>query len=622
MPKAASERPPSSSLFSPASTTKTRQNENETELILLGMEDFDPCARYNDVDECNNDSDTDSSVSSVFSGYFEPSDFLPWDELYSKAEYTHLGFAVVAGGFACLHPIVFVAGVITAFGALRAATHTYEYAACHSNNDEQAVQQQHEQQQKQLTRTNTQSSNESSPSTLNRTLLSSCLYLPNIIGFNHNDKVDDQVTFARRQGGDDIVTHRDDGDSLPKLTKANSSSSTGSSINSNNKKKAKFDAGSSSVPNIISSPLKEKIKQESVDPLKWVKLKHPSLPAVALDRIEFQGLNANEFFDVFFADDAPFGFPTFHRLRRDKEVKYGNWNNVTNSRANNDGIPSSVAVKERNVQYHAKTNSFLGPPYASTIKYLRAFFVSKKFLVIEIKTTLKDIPFCNKFFLLERWIVDGTGTGFPSFRDGSSSSIKSRKSNKKEQDKDRNGNLAKTSIYLTVTSKVYFTGDCPFESAILKESAKQISEISKCWNAMAKESLKITEATRTKRLRQQHQQKQKQVEFLQKEKQMKVITPLLLSRSSSASNNNFDADESVEIEHVDDNDKNQNNSGCCNSIKRKGLISQKLKQPQQRRLLRNRSISQFSKLLVRSTSMNSSENKQAVSPPKVRISSS
>ena len=62
MPKAASERPPSSSLFSPASTTKTRQNENETELILLGMEDFDPCARYNDVDECNNDSDTDSGL--------------------------------------------------------------------------------------------------------------------------------------------------------------------------------------------------------------------------------------------------------------------------------------------------------------------------------------------------------------------------------------------------------------------------------------------------------------------------------------------------------------------------------------------------------------------------------
>jgi len=626
-----------------------QQHQNETEIFLLEMQ-----RSSNDDDDDDDDagsvssSSTAGSISSVLSGYFEPSDFMPWEELYARAEYApHVGFAMVAGGFACLHPILFLAGVVTALGALRAATHTYEYATCNTTEEQKQKQQ--------------QLKNEDSDTYTSA--LRDCL--PSIIGFNNscgisnisniynNNNIADTDKTEKGKGGiatiHSIITEGDD--SVPALAKTTSSSST---VESTNRNVVDIDGDfinnskeivSNSVPSIIQSPPKgqtivEDEPSSTIDPIKWIKDNHPNLPAIALDHVEFRGLNANEFFDVFFADDAPFGFPAFHKLRRDKEVQYGTWDNSipTNNSLNDDMnniknvnvsmIPSSIVTKEREVEYHAKNNAFLGPPYALTSKTQRAYFVSKKIFVIEIKTTLKDIPFCNKFYLIERWIVDGTGT---------SSSINSKNSNnnrkhttKKQQhntdtEKDRNHNPSRASsshcIYLTVTSKCYFTEECPFESAIVKESAKQIGEISKCWYAMAQDGLKRTEETRTKRLRQQQQKR------LQKEQHMKDISSLLstesLSATSSTTTNNFDNDESIEIEHV--NDKDRSSSGSRSGTRRRSSTSQQQQQQQQpHRLLKNRSLSRsFSNLLGRNSTINAAvESNQAVSTPKVRISSS
>lgn len=578
-------------------------------------------------------STTAGSASSVVSRYFEPSDFLPWEELYSRAEYApHVGFAVVAGGFACLHPFVFFAGVVTAFGALRAATHTYEYAMCSTTTDKQ---------QQQIVKED----NVRSTSTLISTM-KSCDCPPNIIGFNFNKNNGNNIADTEKTAHS--ITKDDD---VPALAETASSSSTVESLSENvadgdfidNNNNYNIDVVSSSVPFIMQSPSKRKVDEESTDPIKWIKGKNPDLPTIALDYVEFRGLNANEFFDVFFADDAPFGFPAFHKLRRDKEVQYGTWDTVTtthtssdsdsnintpnnnnivsNINNNDDAIPSSIIVKERAVKYHAKTNSFLGPPYAPTTKTQRAYF-STKFLVIEIKTTLKDIPFCNRFYLIERWIIDGTGTGAApsSNRNGNSSRTNCNKNRKNElkqhhnTQKDHNNNPSKAShshcIYLTVTSKVYFTDECPFESVVVKESAKQISEISKSWNTMAQDGLKQSEETRRKRLQ------IKKAERLQKEQQMKVITSLL----STATTNNFDADGSIEIEHIDDSIRKGTRRRSSTSQQHQ---QQQPSQQQPRRLLRNRSISQsFSKLLVRNSTMNAADSNQEISLPKVRISSS
>jgi len=569
-------------------------------------------------------STTVGSTSSMVSRYFEPSDFLPWEELYSKAEYApHVGFAVVAGGFACLHPFVFFAGVVTALGALRAATHTYEYAMCSTTVDKQ--------QQHQIKKED----NARSSSTIISTM-KSCDFPPNIIGFNSNKNNGSNIADKEK-----TVHITEDDDSVPALAKTASSSSTAESL-SENAADGDFVDNNNNYNNI--SPSKRKVDEESTDPINWIKGKHPDLPTIALDYVEFRGLNSNEFFDVFFADDAPFGFPAFHKLRRDKEVQYGTWNTVKtasifsdsditpnnnsigrNINHNDDVIPSSIIVKERAVKYHAKTNSFLGPPYALTIKTQRAYF-STKLLVIEIKTILKDIPFCNRFYLIERWIIDGTETETAPSSDRISNSSrtnnynKNRKNEMKQEhntEKDHNNNNSKAShshcIYLTVTSKVYFTDECPFESVVVKESTKQISEISKSWNTMAQDGLKRTEETRRKRLR-QHQQ-QKQAERLQKEQPLKKNTSLL----STAATNNFDADESIEIEHVDEND-HRRDSSICKGIRRRSSTSQKHQQQQPsqqqpRRILKNRSISRsISKLLVR--------NSKEISLPKVHISSS
>ena len=638
-----------------------QQQQNETEIFMLEME-----RSLNDDDDNDDDDDAGSvsssstagSISSVLSGYFDRSDFMPWEKLYARAEYApHVGFAMVAGGFACLHPILFFAGVVTAFGALRAATHTYEYAMCNITEE-----------QKELRRQQQQLKKEDSDEYISP--LSDCL--PSIIGFNNscgssnintninnNNNVDDTEKTKKGKGGIatvySIIT--DDEDSVPALAKTTSSSSTVESANGNvvdrdgNFINNHTHVVSSSVPSIIQSPPKGQIKIEdesssTIDPIKFIKDNHPNLPAIALDHVEFRGLNANEFFDVFFADDAPFGFPAFHKLRSDKEVQYGTWdnsiptnnsliedmnnNNNVNVNVNVDAIPTSIVTKERAVEYHAKNNAFLGPPYALTSKTQRAYFVSKKLLVIEIKTTLKDIPFCSRFYLIERWIVDGTGT---SSSINSKNNNKNRKHTTKKQqhntdtEKDRNHNPSRASsshcIYLTVTSKCFFTEECPFESAIVKESAKQIGEISRCWYAMAQDGLKRTEETRTKRLRQQQQRR------LQKEQQMKDIsslssTELLSATSSTTTTNNLDNDESIEIEHVDDNDRSS--SGCRGGTRRRrsSTSQQQQQQPQSHRLLKNRSLSRsFSNLLARNSTINAAtESNQAVSTPKVRISSS
>ena len=81
--------------------------------------------------EDSDDASIESSASSIVSRYFEPTDFMPWEQLYSTAEYApHVGFAIAAGSFAFLHPIVFFAGVVTAVGTARAASATYDYAMC------------------------------------------------------------------------------------------------------------------------------------------------------------------------------------------------------------------------------------------------------------------------------------------------------------------------------------------------------------------------------------------------------------------------------------------------------------------------------------------------------------
>lgn len=553
-------------------TTKIEDQQNEMEILLLELHDS------SDIGAAKDDDSVSSSTSSIVSRYFVKEDFLPWEDLYSKAEYApHVGFAMVAGGFACMHPILFFAGVVTAVGAVRAAGATYEYAMCMQQSRRKGI--------------------EGDDSDVDD-LVIPCDCFPTALRFSNSTNIEAEKV--------EPTTHSKlgDTDSIPPMAKSCSTVSTNAStlgeLSVDASAKAEIvHMPSSTVPSVIKSPRR----------VRWVADNFPVLPIVALENVEFRGLNAHEFFDVFFADDAPFGFPAFHILRRDKEVQYSPWNTIVPSdKPNSDSLdfPPSVVAKEREVQYHAKTNSFLGPAYAPTKKTQRAYFVSKKMLVIDIRMTLHDIPFSKQFYLVERWVIDGTrGASEKAFS-------KNTKKNKKQQPHYNNGNNSTRAssshgVYLTVSSEVYFTQDCSFESAVRKESTKQVCEISKCWNAMAQASLKVTEETRMKRLRQQDEEKERE------------------------SGNKLDNIESIEIEHVENsNHRNNRNRGrrrrsSIRNRRRSSSILQDELPEQSDRPLQGRRLSQsFSKLLARgSNPIKTRERRQKFlkAPLKVRISS-
>lgn len=97
--------------------------------------------------------------------------------------------------------------------------------------------------------------------------------------------------------------------------------------------------------------------------------------------------------------------------------------------------------------------------------------VSKGLCILESKTTLADIPFADRFFVIERWIIRAT--------------------------KEEGWYLATCSA----SSQVLFhKGGCPFEGQIRSKSNSTLRDIGRAWCTMATEALKLTEQTKRKRL--------------------------------------------------------------------------------------------------------------------------
>jgi hypothetical protein len=525
----------------------------------------DDIANFNVIKD--DEDDASSSASSIHTlRYFEPSDFKleNWENL-SAAQ---IGFAVVAGGFMCFHPVMFIAGVLTAFGTLQAAGATYDYCENSSSflfcgRNDTAV---------------------TTIATADEKVMSDAgQVLTDDFGVVEEKKEDDtvfdkhgksgcetdpmrqmsQITFSEDSGS--LIPHESTSDSKVGSCQPEKGMSTSADVH---------DGHSRSLPHL-----------DAQEALQWVDALYPPLSTMALERVEFHGLNAKEFFNVFFSDSAPFGFEAFHNIRRDKNVHYGQWEKlervqkpcllsdapaVANGHfGGSNAVLHLPQVQERIIDYEAKTNSFLGPPFAKTTKVQRALQVSKRLLVLEMKTTLSDIPFSNRFFVMERWLV--TSKSHPDDeRPGAVSSGEKRqlqRTNAKNQQvhfegssnnhHHRSGKMTSTA-FLTITSQVVFTQSCAFEAAILKESAKQISEISNQWNKMAQEGLKRTEETRRQRLQDEEDEDLEFDHDVELELAPKNVTnqptadfdEFMTVSFQDQQNTEYEKDESIEVEHI------------------------------------------------------------------------
>lgn len=353
----------------------------------------------------------DDSADSAVSGHFDKADFLPanWD---SAAEFIRpVGFAVV--GLAIVtHPFICLAGALTAFGTVQAAGTVYDFfsdgSICSVLAKTEAVEEGKEK----------------------HAAITKCV---SEVSYTMCEEMEERLNETLEP----LLLDE------PKLN--------------------------------VTDPSTIKSTQKL---LEWVRLYYPALHNTILDKKEFFGLNAKEFYEVFFANHAPYTFEAFQKKRLDKDIRYGRWETLEHVKqpSMHSHAPSCENLKvpdlrERILKFKAKTRNYFGPPYATTTKVQRALIVSKRLLVIESKTTLADIPFCDRFYVMERWIVTTEKRGNDDY-----------------------------CACLSVYAQVFFTKRCPFESQITTKSRETILEVANQWSEMADEALKRTEEARFLRI--------------------------------------------------------------------------------------------------------------------------
>jgi VAD1 Analog of StAR-related lipid transfer domain len=386
------------------------------------------------------DGDESSMDSTV--GYYEASDFVPTNWTQAVNIIPPVGLAMVASGIAITHPLLFIMGAVTAFGTVQAVGAFYD---CCIDGAWCRVAVQDDEKILQLSGT--------------------------VSGVYPAGNLPDEFTVAEDDDESDLRLNalvsaplQDKGE-LQQVVQADPSLRT---------------ATEDKDPYVLISDPSKFVNTD--DALEWVNLHYPPLENRALHGAEFFGLNALEFFNVFFANDAPFTFQEIHRQRGDKDIQYGLWEDlphVSQPSLHHDAKACSdfhvSSFRERVLKFNARTNSFFGPPFANTTKVQRVLMASKRLMVIESATTVTQIPFCDRFHVLERWVITAEKKG------------------------DRY--VSKLSVY----SQVFFSKSCPFEAQIVSKSKETFVEIANLWCTMAQTALKLTEESRLKRIRGEQQ---------------------------------------------------------------------------------------------------------------------
>lgn len=188
------------------------------------------------------------------------------------------------------------------------------------------------------------------------------------------------------------------------------------------------------------------------------------------DRV-FDGLKATECFELFFDDEAPFSFSQFQETMGDVNISYEKWieNDMPQQSFHpNSSLPCEHITKQlsRVTTFRTLTKSYFGPAYAEAKKVQIASFFSEDMLVMENKTILSGIPFGDKFFVLERWVLET---------------------------KDDKNSMLNASVQVCM-----LTSSCPFEGQIRKKSLQGCTDMFTLWTRSATEALELTKQEKQK----------------------------------------------------------------------------------------------------------------------------
>eukprot|EP00977_Amphora_coffeiformis_P009436 scaffold2181_cov153-Amphora_coffeaeformis.AAC.2 len=91
--------------------------------------------------------------------------------------------------------------------------------------------------------------------------------------------------------------------------------------------------------------------------------------------------------------------------------------------------------------------------------------------VLEMKTTLADIPFCDRFYVLERWILTAAKDAYGVYH-----------------------------LKISSRASVILTKSCPFATQIQTKSRSSLTDVGRAWCHMAKQALQLAEQAKLDRL--------------------------------------------------------------------------------------------------------------------------
>mmetsp|Transcript_11127 Transcript_11127/g.20828 ORF Transcript_11127/g.20828 Transcript_11127/m.20828 type:complete len:867 (-) Transcript_11127:595-3195(-) len=209
---------------------------------------------------------------------------------------------------------------------------------------------------------------------------------------------------------------------------------------------------------------------------------------------EFPGLNALEFFHVFFSDHAPYSWKEFQQSMGDVDIEFGSWTKLDHppnpctsfhpfvQLANLPHNPLPTCSQRERIQtFKTLTKSYFGPAYASAQKTQRVSKFSTRLVILESKTQLFDIPFSDRFFVLERWIIESVKHD-TSCHPYSNATMK-------------------YTTRLSVSVQVFMLKPCNWEKQIRSKTLSTMTDLVTTWSEKATQALDLTLRRKLERMR-------------------------------------------------------------------------------------------------------------------------
>eukprot|EP00347_Sterkiella_histriomuscorum_P016954 403351216 len=133
-------------------------------------------------------------------------------------------------------------------------------------------------------------------------------------------------------------------------------------------------------------------KQYPIPSKEWIQLKTVAMP-----------LTINQFYERFFADQAPFGFDVFSAKMDRKDIQLELWNNSSASTL--DGKP---CLDNKPQRWLRSILAVKGVPFLSQTRHQKHFKIDhndQQSLVIEMQNKSLDIPYADCFYIEEKWWI-------------------------------------------------------------------------------------------------------------------------------------------------------------------------------------------------------------------------